>query len=86
MIMHMNGDHTGRALPGVIAAVRARGLHLHALPRLPEWVSALPGHLSPSEVHDLAGELRSKLPAERSPGNASARHGVPRLRKPLCSS
>jgi peptidoglycan/xylan/chitin deacetylase (PgdA/CDA1 family) len=33
VIMHMNGDHTGRALPGVIAAVRARGLHLHALPR-----------------------------------------------------
>jgi peptidoglycan/xylan/chitin deacetylase (PgdA/CDA1 family) len=33
VIMHMNGDHTGRALPGVIHAVRARGLHLHALPR-----------------------------------------------------
>jgi peptidoglycan/xylan/chitin deacetylase (PgdA/CDA1 family) len=33
VIMHMNGDHTGRALPGVIAAVRANGLHLHALPR-----------------------------------------------------
>ena len=33
VLMHMNGDHTGRALPGVIHAVRARGLHLHALPR-----------------------------------------------------
>jgi peptidoglycan/xylan/chitin deacetylase (PgdA/CDA1 family) len=33
VIMHMNGDHTGRALPGVIHAIRARGLHLHALPR-----------------------------------------------------
>ena len=33
VIMHMNGDHTGRALPGVIAAVRSQGLHLHALPR-----------------------------------------------------
>jgi len=33
IILHMNGEHTGRALPGVIHAVRARGLHLHALPR-----------------------------------------------------
>jgi peptidoglycan/xylan/chitin deacetylase (PgdA/CDA1 family) len=33
IIMHMNGEHTGRALPGVIHAVRARGLRLHALPR-----------------------------------------------------
>jgi peptidoglycan-N-acetylglucosamine deacetylase len=33
IIMHMNGEHTGRALPGVIHAVRARGLHLHPLPR-----------------------------------------------------
>ena len=33
VIMHMNGEHTGRALPGVIHAVRARGLILHALPR-----------------------------------------------------
>jgi peptidoglycan/xylan/chitin deacetylase (PgdA/CDA1 family) len=33
IIMHMNGEHTGRALPGVIRAVRAHGLHLHALPR-----------------------------------------------------
>jgi peptidoglycan-N-acetylglucosamine deacetylase len=33
IIMHMNGEHTGRALPGVIHAIRARGLHLHALPR-----------------------------------------------------
>jgi peptidoglycan-N-acetylglucosamine deacetylase len=33
IIMHMNGDHTGQALPGVIHAIRARGLHLHALPR-----------------------------------------------------
>lgn len=32
VIMHMNGDHTGAALPGVIAAVRARGLTLHGLP------------------------------------------------------
>jgi len=35
--------------------------------RLPDWVSALPGHLSASEVHDLARELRSKLPAAKSP-------------------
>jgi peptidoglycan/xylan/chitin deacetylase (PgdA/CDA1 family) len=33
VIMHMNGEHTGHALPGVIHAIRARGLHLHALPR-----------------------------------------------------
>ena len=33
VIMHMNGDHTGHALPGVIHAIRARGLRLHALPR-----------------------------------------------------
>jgi peptidoglycan-N-acetylglucosamine deacetylase len=33
VIMHMNGEHTGQALPGVIRAVRARGLQLHALPR-----------------------------------------------------
>jgi peptidoglycan/xylan/chitin deacetylase (PgdA/CDA1 family) len=33
IIMHLNGDHTGRALPGVIHAVRARGLRLHVLPR-----------------------------------------------------
>jgi peptidoglycan/xylan/chitin deacetylase (PgdA/CDA1 family) len=32
VIMHMNGEHTGHALPGVIHAVRARGLRLHALP------------------------------------------------------
>jgi peptidoglycan-N-acetylglucosamine deacetylase len=32
VIMHMNGEHTGHALPGVIHAIRARGLHLHALP------------------------------------------------------
>jgi peptidoglycan/xylan/chitin deacetylase (PgdA/CDA1 family) len=32
VIMHMNGDHTGQALPGVIHAVRARGLSLHRLP------------------------------------------------------
>ncbi|MGZ4594116.1 MAG: polysaccharide deacetylase family protein [Actinomycetes bacterium] len=32
VIMHMNGDHTGQALPGVIKAVRARGLALHSLP------------------------------------------------------
>jgi hypothetical protein len=31
--------------------------------RLPGWVSALPGHLSPREVLGLAGELRSKLPS-----------------------
>jgi peptidoglycan/xylan/chitin deacetylase (PgdA/CDA1 family) len=31
VIMHMNGDHTGKALPGVIAAVRERGLTLHRL-------------------------------------------------------
>lgn len=31
VIMHMNGDHTGKALPGVIRAVRARGLSLHRL-------------------------------------------------------
>jgi peptidoglycan/xylan/chitin deacetylase (PgdA/CDA1 family) len=31
VIMHMNGDHTGQALPGVIRAVRARGLSLHRL-------------------------------------------------------
>jgi hypothetical protein len=31
--------------------------------RLPDWVSALPGHLSLGEVLDLAGELRSKLPS-----------------------
>jgi peptidoglycan/xylan/chitin deacetylase (PgdA/CDA1 family) len=33
VIMHMNGGHTGHALPGVIHAIRARGLQLHALPR-----------------------------------------------------
>jgi peptidoglycan-N-acetylglucosamine deacetylase len=33
VIMHMNGEHTGHALPGVIHAIRARGLQLHALPR-----------------------------------------------------
>jgi len=33
IIMHMNGEHTGRALPGVIRAVKARGLRLRALPR-----------------------------------------------------
>lgn len=33
VIMHMNGEHTGHALPGVIHAIRARGLHLHSLPR-----------------------------------------------------
>jgi peptidoglycan/xylan/chitin deacetylase (PgdA/CDA1 family) len=33
VIMHMNGEHTGHALPGVIHAIRARGLRLHALPR-----------------------------------------------------
>lgn len=32
VIMHMNGDHTGAALPGVIRAVRAHGLALHRLP------------------------------------------------------
>jgi peptidoglycan/xylan/chitin deacetylase (PgdA/CDA1 family) len=32
VIMHMNGEHTGHALPGVIHAIRARGLRLHALP------------------------------------------------------
>jgi hypothetical protein len=31
--------------------------------RLPDWVSALPGHLLPGEVLELAGELRSKLPS-----------------------
>ena len=31
VLMHLNGDHTGAALPGVIAAVRARGLTLHRL-------------------------------------------------------
>jgi peptidoglycan/xylan/chitin deacetylase (PgdA/CDA1 family) len=33
VILHMNGEHTGRALPGVIHAVRARGLRLHSVPR-----------------------------------------------------
>lgn len=33
VIMHMNGEHTGHALPGVIHAIRARGLRLHSLPR-----------------------------------------------------
>lgn len=32
VLMHINGDHTGAALPGVIRAVRARGLTLHRLP------------------------------------------------------
>jgi peptidoglycan/xylan/chitin deacetylase (PgdA/CDA1 family) len=32
VIMHMNGDHTGQALPGVIRAVRQRRLALHRLP------------------------------------------------------
>jgi peptidoglycan/xylan/chitin deacetylase (PgdA/CDA1 family) len=31
VIMHMNGEHTGAALPGVIHAIRARHLTLHRL-------------------------------------------------------
>lgn len=31
VIMHMNGEHTGAALPGVIRAIRARHLTLHRL-------------------------------------------------------
>jgi hypothetical protein len=36
--------------------------------RLADWVSALPGHLSPGDVRDLAAELRSKLPSASVPG------------------
>lgn len=32
VLMHMNGDHTGAALPRVIAGIRDRHLTLHALP------------------------------------------------------
>ena len=31
VLMHMNGEHTGAALPRVIAGIRARGLTLHRL-------------------------------------------------------
>ena len=41
--------------------------------RLPDWVSALPAHLSPAQVLGLAGELRSKLPSTSVPAERALR-------------
>lgn len=41
--------------------------------RLPDWVAQLPGHLSPDNVRDLAGELRSKLPSASTAVSHQAR-------------
>jgi hypothetical protein len=59
-VLGLAGEHQ-------VPATRCGPVTVVDVGRLPEWVSALPGHLSPSEAHDLARELRSKLPAEKSP-------------------